>query len=561
MTASPIDAAFRSCRSVLMAVVAFSCVINLLMLTGPFFMLQIYDRVLASRSVPTLVALLALAVFLYVFQGIFDLIRARVLVGLGLRLDSRLRGLSFEMMSTLLQRRGREGSVQQPLRDLDQLRHFLSGQGPIAIFDLPWMPLYLAMLYLLHPLLGAVGLAGIIVLCSFMLITEFATKSPTRLAGQRSSARNGLAETYCRNAETIRAMGMGEEMRARWDQAHVAFLADNGRAVRISSDLSALSKVFRFMLQSLMLASGAWLAIEGEASAGAMIAASILSARALAPVELAIANWRNFIAARQSRGRLSTLSRELPPQPKPMALPAPVSRLDVQAMAVAPPGQAKATISGVTFTAEAGSAVGVIGPTGSGKSSLARALVGAWPASKGSVRLDGGAIEHWDPVALGAHIGYLPQDIELFDGTIAENIARFSKNAEPGDIIAAAERAGVHDLIQRLPNGYDTKLGEGGTALSGGERQRIALARALYGEPFLIVLDEPNSNLDADGEAALTRAIKWARQAKRVVVVVAHRPSALAAVDLVLMMQSGQQLAFGPKEEVLGKVLQKPRAA
>ncbi|HEY9215610.1 MAG TPA: type I secretion system permease/ATPase [Ancylobacter sp.] len=558
---SPVSAAFASCRNVLVGVGALSCVINLLMLTGPFFMLQIYDRVLASRSVPTLVALLVLAVILYAFQGILDLLRARVLVGLGIRLDARLRLLTFDLMSSLMLLRGRNGNAQQPVRDLDQLRHFLSSQGPVAIFDLPWMPLYLAVLFLFHPLLGFVGLGGVVVLCIFMLITEFATKAPTQVAARRSSSRNALAEAYCRNVETVTAMGMADVMRGRWSSAHAVYLADNQRAVNVAGDLGALSKIFRFLLQSLILATGAWLVIEGQASAGAMIASSILSSRALAPVELAIGNWRSFVAARQGYARLEKLSQEMPATASPMPLPAPVVRLQVENLAVAPPGNTKPTIGGLTFTVEAGSAVGVIGPSGSGKSTLARGLVGAWPASKGGVRLDGAAIEHWDRTTLGRHVGYLPQDIELFDGTVAENISRFRAGAKAEEIIAAAERAGVNELILRLPNGYDTRLGDTGTALSSGERQRIALARALFGEPFLIVLDEPNSNLDADGEAALTRAIMWAREAKRVVIVIAHRPSALAAVDLVLMMNSGQQQAFGPKEQILGRVLKQTVAA
>ncbi|MBS7586813.1 type I secretion system permease/ATPase [Ancylobacter defluvii] len=559
--ASAIDNAFRSCRRALSGIAAFSCVINLLMLTGPFFMLQVYDRVLASRSVPTLVALLILVAILYGFQGLLDLIRARVLVGLGIRLDANLRGLAFDLMSGLALRRGREGNSQQPLRDLDQLRQFLSGQGPVAIFDLPWVPLYLALLFVFHPLLGLVGLGGILVLCGFMVVTELATKAPQREVAKRSSARNAIADAYCRNIETIGALGMGQPMRARWEQAHDAYLADNRKAAYVSGDLVSTSKSFRFLLQSLMLAAGAFLVIGGEASGGVMIAASIISSRALAPVELAIANWRGFVAARQGYARLGVLAREFPAGAAPMPLPAPAGRLDVEALAVTAPGQPRPIIAGLNFSVPAGSAVGVIGASGSGKSTLARGLVGVWPGSKGSVRLDGAAIEQWDRDALGGHIGYLPQDIELFDGTVAENIARFGPKPDPSAIIAAARRAGVHELVLRLPAGYDTRLGEGGTALSGGERQRVALARALYGEPFLIVLDEPNSNLDADGEAALTQAIRWARDSGRVVVVIAHRPSALAAVDLVLMLAEGKQQAFGAKAEVLGRVLKHTVAA
>ncbi|GAB4071066.1 type I secretion system permease/ATPase [Ancylobacter sonchi] len=560
-SATAINSAFRSCRRPLLGVGAFSCVINLLMLTGPFFMLQVYDRVLASRSVPTLVALLVLAAVLYAFQGLLDLIRARILVGVGMRLDANLRRLAFDLMSGLALRRGADGNSQQPLRDLDQIRQFVSGQGPIAMFDLPWVPLYLGLLFVFHPLLGLVGLGGIVVLCGFMLVTEFSTKAPQREVAKRSVTRNALADTYSRNIEAIGALGMGEALRRRWEQAHDAYLADNRKATYVSGDLVASSKSFRFLLQSLMLAAGAFLVIGGEASGGVMIAASIISSRALAPVELAIANWRGFVAARQGYARLVALAREIPASAAPMPLPAPVARLDVAALAVAAPGQPRPIIAGITFNVAAGSAVGVIGTSGSGKSTLARGLVGAWPGSKGSVRLDGAAIEQWDRDALGRHIGYLPQDVVLFDGTVAENIARFQPDPEPAAIIAAATRAGVHDLILRLPNGYDTRLGEGGAALSGGERQRVALARALYGEPFLIVLDEPNSNLDAAGETALTQAIRWARETGRVVVVIAHRPSALAAVDLVLMLADGKQQAFGPRAEVLGRVLKQPVAA
>lgn len=558
---SPVRSAFVSCGKAFLGIALFSCVINILMLTGPFFMLQVYDRVLASRSIPTLVALLMLAIMLYAFQGVLDLIRSRLLVAVSVKLDRNLRDIAFELMSTVRLRRGPEGNAQQPVRDLDQLRQFLSGQGPVAIFDLPWMPLYLCVLFLIHPMLGMVAFGGVIVLCTFMIATEIATKAPTRVAAKSSSARNMLSESYCRNVEAITAMGMTAALRDRWSDAHAVYLSDNQRAVHVSGDLSALSKIFRLLLQSLMLAAGAWLVIEGEASPGVIIASSILSSRALAPVELAIANWRAFMASRQGYTRLLALSQEFPSGSTPMPLPAPTSRLDVEGLAVAPPGWTRPIVRGLSFSVEAGSAVGVIGQSGSGKSTLARGLVGVWPASKGSIRLDGAAIEQWDRLALGAHIGYLPQEIELFDGTVAENIARFQPGGSPKEIIAAAKRAGVHELILRLPSGYDTVLGTGGIALSGGERQRVALARALYGEPFLIVLDEPNSNLDADGEAALTRAIMWAREARRIVVVIAHRSSALAAVDLVLMMANGQQQAFGPRDQVLGRVLKKPAAA
>lgn len=543
-----------------MAVGLFSCVINLLMLTGPFFMLQVYDRVLTSRSVPTLMVLLGLVAMLYLFQGALDLVRSRVMVRLGERLDRRLRSLIFDLMTTLQLKGKREGDGQQPVRDLDQLRQFMGGQGPIAVFDLPWMPLYLALIFIFHFWLGMVALGGAVLLCLLTLITETKTRNPTRNAAQKSSTRNALAETYRRNIEPVTAMGMAPALRDRWVAAHDAYLDANQQAIDAAGGIGAAAKVFRFFLQSLMLAVGAYLVILQEISPGVMIASSILSSRALAPVELAIANWRGFVAARQSYHRLAELSRDAIADEAPMGLPKPGQRLEVDNLSVLPPGMSRPTLAGVSFTLEAGEGLGVIGTSGSGKSTLARGLVGVWMGSRGGIRLDGATIDQWERAALGRHMGYLPQDIELFDGTIAQNIARFQPDATPESILAAASRAGIHDMIVRLPEGYDTRIGETGQALSAGQRQRIALARALYGEPFLIVLDEPNSNLDAEGETALTHAIRSARQAGSIVVVVAHRPSALAALDKVLVISEGRQQAFGPKEEVLGRVLKAPMA-
>ncbi|WP_119462593.1 type I secretion system permease/ATPase [Rhodospirillaceae bacterium SYSU D60014] len=558
---SVVAAALRSCRGAFLGIGLFSGMINILMLTGPLFMLQVYDRVLASRSVPTLVVLLGLVAVLYAFQGALDFIRSRLLLRIGNRLDRWLSDLVFDASTTMALRGRKGGDGQQPVRDLDQLRQFLGGQGPVAIFDMPWMPLYLVIVFLFHTWLGILSVIGVFVLCTFALLTEFATRGPTKIAVEKGAARNALTEAARRNIEVVTALGMTPAMKQRWVAAHGAFLDSGRSASDAAGGLTAASKTFRLLLQSLTLAAGAYLAIQQEISAGAMIAVSIISSRALAPIELAIANWKGFVSARQSYRRLGDLAAALLRDEDRLVLPPPTSRLEVENLAVAPPGQQRPTLTGVIFSLAAGEAVGVIGPSGSGKSTLARALVGAWPGSKGGVRLDGAALDQWAPHELGRHIGYLPQDIELFDGTVAENIARFRPDWTSEEVVAAATYAGAHDLIVRLPEGYGTRLGDGGIALSAGQRQRIALSRALYGDPFLIVLDEPNSNLDAEGDAALTGAIRAARERGRIVVVIAHRPSALVAVDRVLVLADGRQQSFGPKEEVLGRVLKHPVAA
>ena len=530
-------------------------VINVLMLTGSLFMLQVYDRVLPSRSVPTLLALGALAASLFAFQGFLDMTRARILVRIGSFLDEAMSPRVYDAVARLpITTQGRADGLQ-PVRDLDQMRGFLSGLGPTALFDLPWMPLYLGICFVFHIWIGITALAGAAVLVSLTLWTEMLTRAPARTAAEGSAARMGLAEASRRNAEVLQAMGMRGRLAALWSVANAKYLHSSQRAADVAGGLGAMSRVLRMMLQSTVLGVGAFLAINQEATAGIIIASSILVSRALAPVELAIANWKGFVAARQSRRRLSDLLRLLETETSTMALPPPSTSLVVEGLCVTPPGQQKVVVQDASFTLEKGQALGVIGPSASGKSSLARGVVGVWPAARGKVRLDGAALEQWTSEALGPHIGYLPQDVELFDGTVAENIARFVPDPDPAKIIAAARAAGVHELILRLPDGYETRIGEGGTALSGGQRQRIALARALFGEPFLVVLDEPNSNLDAEGDEALTQAILGARARGAVVIVIAHRPAALQAVDLILAIANGRVQACGPKEEVLRKVL------
>jgi ATP-binding cassette subfamily C protein len=546
--------ALGTCRRAFLAIALFSGMSNLLMLSGALFMLEVYDRVLPSRSVPTLVALLILVAALYAAQGIIDLIRNRILVRVGHSLDEAMSGRVYDAIVRLPLKIGTKGEGTQPIRDLDTVRGFLSGTGPVAFFDLPWMPVYLAICFLFHTYIGLTALGGAIILVCLTIITELKTRHPTRSAAQFAMARNTLLEASRRNAEAITAMGMVGRISKRWNDLNRNYVAASGRASDVGGGLGAMSKVLRLLLQSSILAVGAWLVINAQSTPGIIIAGSILGARALAPVDLAIANWRGFVAARQSWHRLSRLLGHLPPRSEPMPLKPPSHTLVVQNGAVVPPGQQKIVCQDINFTLAAGKALGVIGPTASGKSSLARLLVGVWAAARGTVRLDGATLDQWSPEALGRHIGYVPQDVELFNGTVAQNISRFDDPPDPDAVIAAAQAAGVHDLIINLPEGYETVVGDHGSALSAGQAQRVALARALYRDPFLVVLDEPNSNLDAEGDEALTRAILGLRARGAITVVVAHRPSAIAGVDYILIMAKGRQQQFGPKEEILTRV-------
>jgi ATP-binding cassette subfamily C protein PrsD len=547
--------ALRDCRSAFIGVGIASALVNILYLTGSFFMLEVYDRVLPSRSIPSLIALCLLALLLYGFQGAFELIRGRMLVRIAGALDESLSGRIYRAVVKAPLKLKMQGDGLQALRDFDQVRAFLSGAGPAALFDLPWLPFYIAICFLFHPIIGLVAVGGGLILTLLTYLTNRGTQAPAKKAAEAGSLRNAFAQASQRNAEVVQVMGMSERLSALWERRNADFREENRRTSDIGNGYGALSKVFRMALQSGVLAAGAVLVIEGQASPGIIIAGSILTARALAPVELAIGNWRGLVSARQSWQRLKDLLKALPEAEMPLALPNPHERLSVEGLASGPPAAQRLIVSDVTFTVRAGSALGIIGPSASGKSSLARAILGVWPAYRGSVRLDGAALDQWDSDALGKHIGYLPQDVELFAGTVAQNICRFAEDATSEAIVAAAKAARVNELILRLPNGYDTEIGEGGMALSAGQRQRVALARALYGDPFLVLLDEPNSNLDAEGEQALSEAIMNVRRRGGIVVVIAHRPSALTSVDLVLMMNEGRMQAFGPKEEVLGKVL------
>jgi ATP-binding cassette subfamily C protein len=555
-----IAAVLGSCRAAFIAIGLVSGVINLLMLTGAIFMMQVYDRVLGSQSVPTLVALSIIAMGAYTFQGWLDIIRVRVLALLGERIEGEV-APKLHAAVVDLPLRVQQG-LHEPLhafRQLDAVRSFVAGPGPVALFDMPWMPVYLGIAFLLHPLLGLLTLAGAIILVLLTLVTELRSKAPARAAIEAQSARNQAADAAQRGAEVVRAMGMLPALSMRWTDAHERYLQAQRRASYVVGGLSATAKMFRMVLQSALLGLGAYLAIRGQISTGTIIAASIIGARALAPVDLAIASWKGFIAARQGYQKLKTLFALYPDITPPFALPPPCKSLIVDGLTVTAPGVSSPLVRRISMRLQAGQALGIIGPSASGKSTLGRALVGIWPAQAGKVTLDGATLDQWTPEALGPSIGYLPQDVQLFDGTVAENIARFRPQAEPAAVIEAAKAAGFHEQVLAFPQGYDTRVGPGGAQLSAGQKQRLGLARALFGRPFLVVLDEPNSNLDAEGEAAVSAAIVDMRARGAIPIVIAHRPSAIAAVDLILAMKGGEAVAFGRKEEVLGKTVQNAR--
>jgi PrtD family type I secretion system ABC transporter len=554
---SELATALRACRNAFIGVGLISFMINLLYLTGSLFMLEVYDRVLPSRSVPTLVGLSILAGGLYVAQGVLDLIRSRILGRVGASLDEALGTRIYRAVVQLPLIVGSRNEGLQPLRDLDGIRGFLSGMGPSALFDVPWLPLYLGICFAFHTLIGLTALGGAILLVTLTLLTELLTREPAKETTRLAIRRGDLAAASRRNAEALVAMGMAQRLAVRWSAANAEYLASQQRASDVAGGVGAVAKVARMVLQSAVLAVGAWLVINQQATGGIIIASSILSARALAPVDLAIAHWKGFVGARQSWQRLNRMLTTVPAQIQHTQLERPSSKLQVETLTIAPPGEQKVVVQDVSFAVEAGHGIGIIGPSGSGKSSLVRGLVGIWRPARGKVRLDGAALDQWSPEELGRHLGYLPQDVELLAGTIAQNIARFDPDAKDSDIIAAATEAGVHEMIIKMPEGYDSQIGEQGSVLSAGQAQRIALARALYGSPFLVVLDEPNSNLDAEGDVALTRAVQAVRARGGVVIVVAHRPVGVEGVDQILMMKDGRLQAFGPKEEVLGQVLQR----
>lgn len=540
---------------------SLSALLNILMLSGAIFMLMVYDEVLPSRSVPSLIGLVILVILAFAFQASIEHLRNQLTAQCGAIFEKSLSDRVFGIMHASKLRGAERRDAPLPSRDLDLLGKFLSSPGPMAIFDLPWVLLFLTIIFIFHPLLGMVSLAGAAILVILTMITDRMTISQIEASTKRGAERATYLESCRRNAEVIHALGMKQYALAGWNQLNEIYHGTNsGISARLSA-MRTFSKTFRMLLQSLILACGAWLVINDKASGGVIIASTILASRALAPIEIAIGQWRGFISARQAWNRLAEcLSNEAKTRPE-TTLPIPTRELRVDGLVAAAPGTQYIIFRDISFRLNAGDAMAIVGPSGSGKSTLASTLVGIITPARGTVRLDGATISQWDSDTIGAHIGYLPQDIELFDGSVAQNIARFNPEASSTEIIEAAKDAGVHELITSLPEGYDTILGSQGRNLSAGQRQRIALARALFRKPFLVVLDEPNSNLDAVGDFALNHAIAAARARGAIIIIVAHRPSALSEVCKLLWLDQGVARAFGNKEDILPKLTGGPAPA
>lgn len=549
---------FDTVKPAFVSAIIFSFFINLLAFVGPLYMLQVYDRVITSRNEWTLVFITLLAGFLLIVYASLEKIRSAILVRAGLLFDSETRPALFQAVL--------DGSLQMPalaraslLRELDTIREFLTGAGLISFCDVPWVPIFVAACFVLHPLFGVVATAGAILIFAFAVANEMLTRHQLKEAGTTAGRAASYLSATMRNSEVLLAMGMWRPLRDRWLDRHREVLDLQAIASDRAGILVSASKFLRAFLQVAILGVGAYLVINQEVTAGAMIAASIIMGRALAPVELVVAHWKGFLAARSARENIVELLDATPPPVKRMRLPDPKGHVSAESLYVAPPGARKPVLQAVSFDLPAGLVMGLVGPSAAGKSTLARAIVGVWPAQAGAVRIDGTDVSHWDKEQLGGSIGYLPQDVELFAGTVAENICRFGKLNEE-EIVAAARMAGVHTMIQGLPEGYGTQIGEGGQALSGGQRQRIGLARALYRLPSLVILDEPNSSLDADGEAALLAAVQALRAAKKTVILVTHKTNILSVADKLMVLVGGQIQGFGDRDEIFAKLLA-PRVA
>jgi ATP-binding cassette, subfamily C, bacterial len=529
----------------------FSLAINLLYLAGPLYMLQVYDRVISSASEVTLVMLtIALLIAFLALAGL-DAVRARVLTRASIRLDQKI---AARVMTAIINRSASFGGARsQLLRDFDTFRQFITGMGVHAVFDLPWAPIYIAVIFVLHPALGAFALGCSILLVLMALLNEWLVKPPLTESNEAASRNYSFTEMSLRNTEVVRAMGMTEGLLRRWGRDRNRMLERQVAASDRAATMQSIIRFLRLSMQSLILGLGAYLVIERLATVGAMFAASILLGRALQPVEQIVGSWRNLVSARAAFLRVRELLAANPPRETGLSLPRPDGRLSVEALSFVPPLSNKPILRGVAFGIEPGEVLGVIGPSGAGKSTLARHIVGVLTPSAGAVRLDGSHVSVWARTSLGRHLGYLPQDIELFADTIAANISRFQEG-EDTEAILAAQMAGVHDMIVRLPNGYDTQVGEGGAILSGGYRQRIGLARAVYGNPSLVVLDEPSSNLDADGDAALTDCIMQLKRRGTTVVIISHRPSTIGVVDKILLLKDGVAEMFGPRAEIMSRL-------
>ena len=546
-------AARRLSRALIWSAGLFSVFVNLLMLTGPIFMLQVYDRVLGSGSEETLLALVVLVVFLYGVMGLLDHARGRVMARVAARLRAALDGRVFSAVLRRAALLPDTAALARPggLRDLDAVQRLVGSPVLIALFDMPWTPLFIAAIFVFHPLLGWLAVAGGLLLIAITALNQLATRAPARGAQAAIALADRMAEQIQTEAETVRSLGMQGAAFARWDAARARALDAQTEVGDRTGGFSAAIKALRLLLQSAMLGLGAWLVLRGELTAGAMIAASILLGRALAPIELAIGQWELVQQGMNGWRALAGLLSQVAEEPPRTRLPRPEARVEVEALSLAPPGETLPALRGLSFTLPPGQALGVIGPSGAGKSSLARALTGLWRPAAGKVRLDGVPLDQYDPDTLGRLIGYLPQRVSLFDGTIAENIARLDLEADDAAIVAAAKAADAHKMIVEFPEGYNTRVTAAGGRLSGGQIQRIGLARALYGDPVLLVLDEPNSNLDNEGSVALNEAIRAFKAAGKAVMIMAHRPAAIRECDLLLMLEGGLRRAFGPRDQVL----------
>jgi ATP-binding cassette subfamily C exporter for protease/lipase len=536
----------------------FSMIANVLMLTPTLYMLQVYDRVLASQSELTLVAMSVLTLLLFATMGFAEWMRSRLLVSSGVRLD--------EQLSTQVFNASFEAHLSQasstPARafgDLIQIRQFLTGNGIFAFFDAPWAPIYMVVLFFLHPWLGVMGVVFAIIQAALAWFGHRHTLAPSEEAAKANAEASNFLQSKLRNAEVLESMGMVQSLQHRWNARHQVALARNGDAQHLTHRITALSKFIRYSQQSLALGAGALLVIDGQLSPGGMIAANVLMSRALAPIDMMVGSWRQFIGMRAAFARLETLLRDYPLRDPAFKRVAPLGAITLQQVFASAPGRVAPILQNINLSVTPGTVTAVLGPSGSGKSTLARVLVGIWPDVSGNVLLDGLPLSGWNRSELGPHIGYLPQDIELFEGTIAENIARFTE-VDSAQVITAAQSAGLHDMILRFPKGYDTPIGEAGNLLSGGQRQRIGLARAIYGNPLLIVLDEPNANLDDAGEAALYNTVQGLKAEGKTVFLITHRPGAVAVADRLLLLSNGQVQAEGPRDAVIA-ALQTPRPA
>ncbi len=557
---SDLQEALKLCKGAFIAAAGFSMVINLMMLTPTIYMLQLYDRVLSSRSESTLVMMTLIVIAIYLTQGALEWVRSQLLVRVSARLETLLNKRLYKVAYKQSLYSGGQMASSQPLDDLTSLRQFLTGNGLFAFFDAPWMPFYIAVMFIFHPTYGWTAVFSIIILTILAIVNEKMTSKILAEANSLAISGRVLLNKNLKNAEVVESMGMLDNIQQRWLEGSYKILSLQAIASSRAGLLTALSKMLRVLLQSLILGLGAYLAIKQEITPGLMIAGSILLGRALAPIDMLIGNWKGFILARAQYARLNNLLQQIPEDKDKMSLPDPKGNILAEQVVIVPPGSKTPVIKGISFAIAQGDSVGVIGPSGAGKSTLLRGLLGIWPTSNGKFRLDGADVFAWDRIELGPHIGYLPQDIELFDGTISENIARFGQ-IDPQKVVEAAQMADVHELILRLPEGYDTLIGASGGNLSGGQRQRVGLARALYGNPKVVVLDEPNSNLDEQGEIALANAIRRLKEKQVTVIIVTHRNNILGQLDKLLILNDGLLALYGPRNDVIAHLQQQQQQA